>query len=99
VASERHADACVSPVRAFGLLYATCSATISRRTPDGASEFAIGVVRRHADAVESYRLHTFSPWLDHPATDRFLTAVQFDARYGGVFTEAALVVTGTLGHF
>jgi hypothetical protein len=30
---------------------------------------------------------------------RFLTAVQFDARYGGVFTEAALVVTGTLGHF
>jgi SAM-dependent methyltransferase len=55
------------------------------------AKLAVGVVRRHADALESYRLQTFRPWLDHLATDRFLTASEFDERYGGVFTGATFV--------
>jgi len=36
-------------------------------------------------------LHTFRPWLDHLATDRFLSAVEFDERYGSVFSGASFV--------
>jgi ubiquinone/menaquinone biosynthesis C-methylase UbiE len=55
------------------------------------AKLLIEVARRRADSLERYRLHTYRPWLDHLATDRFLTAVEFDERYGRVFTGATFV--------
>jgi len=58
---------------------------------DALAKLVIGLARRRADALETYRLHTFRPWLDHLATDRFVTAADFDARYGDVFVGASFV--------
>jgi hypothetical protein len=49
-------------------------------------------LRRHRrpvrQAFEVYRLSTHPAWLDHLATDVFLTPAEFEAVYGAVFPGA-----------
>jgi SAM-dependent methyltransferase len=50
----------------------------------------VDFVSRRPDAVNNFRMATYQPWLDHLATDRFLTAEEFDTTYGSVFPGATL---------
>ena len=54
------------------------------------------VVLRRPGAWTAFRLRTFGPWLDHVATDRFLTPTDFDAAYGRQFPGAAFTQVGHL---
>jgi SAM-dependent methyltransferase len=48
----------------------------------------VDFVSRRPGAVDNFRMATYQPWLDHLATDRFLTASEFDHTYGSVFPSA-----------
>jgi SAM-dependent methyltransferase len=48
----------------------------------------VDFVSRRPDAVDKFRMATYQPWLDHLATDRFLTTSEFDHTYGSVFPGA-----------
>jgi SAM-dependent methyltransferase len=49
------------------------------------------IATRRPGAWSAFRLRTFGPWLDHLATDRFLTPGEFDAAYGRHFPGATFV--------
>jgi SAM-dependent methyltransferase len=54
------------------------------------------LVGRERGAWPKYRLKTFGPWLDHLATDRFLSPRQFDEAYGAALPGADFVPLGHL---
>lgn len=56
----------------------------------------LDTVRRRPTARERYRLDTEPAWLDHMASDRFLTVSQFESRYGSVLRGATFPRAGFL---
>lgn len=50
-----------------------------------------GLLTRDPGARRRYRLETHKPWLDHLATDRFLTTREFDDTYTAAFPGARIV--------